>query len=945
MSLVFVLVSGMSAGTTGKIAGVVRDSTTAQLLPGVNIIVEGTQMGAATDANGEYFIINIPPGSYNIAASYIGYATKTITDVLVIIDRTTHLDFDLKTKALEGEEVTISAYRLDVLEPDLTATRQTYDVGEIEILPGITDVGDIINLQADVDGGHFRGGRSGEAIYLIGGAEITNPLTRSRTFDPITIGLEQVEVYTSGFSAEYGNVQSGVINIVPKEGGRNWQTRLDVSSTNSYYKTWGGSVYSPEINEFYSTLLDPEEWLDGVDPVSGSPLIDYSTQNFEETYNPQKKTGWPIPPPPSREDSLRTASLTRTMWLQTMRQMGLEYASPDVRSVFSTGGPLSEKTTMFLAARINSVQPLIPTPFRDRSVQVMGNIVSRMDQNNKLLFIYNYDHEFENGISSNSFRWFEPTVSVPKIITTIKQFGISWNHVFSKSTFMDIKVNQLGTLEEEGIEVVESDQYNRDYSEDSNWRTSKSPSGHEGGKLASTKGYSKTKTFNITGNITSQLNNRNLMRSGFQLNYYDMDVDHKMSTTNPMSMRWDKYNVSPFEGALYFQDKMEYEGFIANVGLRFDFYNFNTDYYSNEFSPYRNPDYEPTNPESGNYYDAEHAEKERTKITSVLQPRIGFSFPVSDKTVLHLNYGVFTQRPAFMYIFVSRLKLDTNPDFERLGNARLKPEKTIAYDMGVVRLLPFGFYLDLSAYYKNVSNLVQNAQYVDKDGFVFNSFYNREYADIKGFHISLDKRDGFVRGNIRYNWESATGQASSPLGAADQVAHYEGESEKDHLRDPKDIFLDFNRLHKLVANLGIQTSSQAGFKILNLRPLANVSLSSTYRFLSGRPFTWDVTGQGLRFNQRTPNEHHMKARLEKGFKRGSTTITAYMEVYNVLNKKVWSYDRTFSEDPENVYRARYMDDSEAVLTETEFYPYVTSLKPYLLDNNPRYYRFGIIFEF
>jgi hypothetical protein len=177
------------------------------------------------------------------------------------------------------------------------------------------------------------------------------------------------------------------------------------------------------------------------------------------------------------------------------------------------------------------------------------------------------------------------------------------------------------------------------------------------------------------------------------------------------------------------------------------------------------------------------------------------------------------------------------------------------------------------------------------------------------------------------------------------VAHYEGESEKDHLRDPKDIFLDFNRLHKLVANLGIQTSSQAGIKILNMRPLANVSLSSTYRFLSGRPFTWDVTGQGLRFNQRTPNEHHMKARLEKGFKRGSTTITAYMEVYNVLNKKVWSYDRTFSEDPENVYRARYMDDSEAVLTETEFYPYVTSLKPYLLDNNPRYYRFGIIFEF
>lgn len=942
--------TGLFAGITGKISGKVIDKNTEEPLLGVNIVIEGTTMGAATNEDGEYFVINIPPGRYNVKALYIGYAIKSITDVLVNVDRTTRLDFELETTVLKGEEVIVSAYRPDVLEPDLTATRQTYDVGEIESLPGINDIEDIIYLQADVDGGHFRGGRSGEAIYLVAGAEITNPLTRARTFAPITIGLEQVEVYTSGFSAEYGNVQSGIINIVPKEGGRNWKTEFELSGTNPYYKNWGGSVYDPEVNEFYDTLLDPEEWLDGLDPVSGRQLIDFSAIDFEDTYVPQKKPGWPPQPPPTREDSLRTVSLTRIMWLQLVRQVGLDYASPDFSSEFSTGGPLSEKITLFLATRFNSIQPFIPTPFRDRNVQVMGNIVYRLNQNNKLTFIYNYNHEFENDIPSNFYRWFEPTLNVSKVTETIQQLGIRWNHVFSTSTFMDIKVTELSTLEKEGIEVVESDQYTQDYNEDSNWRFSKSPSGHNGGKFTTSKGDNKTKTLNFTGNITSQLKNRNLMKSGFQFNYYEMDVDHKMSTTNRISMRWDKYTVFPFEGALYFQDKMEYEGFIANVGLRYDFYNFNTEYYTNVFSPYRNPDFDPTNPETGEFYDAEHAAKEKTKFTSALQPRIGFSFPVSDKTVLHLNYGVFTQRPAFVYIFVSRLKLDANPDFERLGNAQLEYEKTIAYDMGVVRLLPFGFYLDLSAYYKNVSNQVQFAQYVDRDGFVYDSFDNREYADIKGFHISLEKKYGFIRGNIRYNWESATGQASSPLGAADQVAHYEGEAEKDHLRDPKDINLDFNRIHKLVVNLGLRTSSQAGFEIMNMRPLANLSLSSTYRFLSGRPFTWDVKGQGLRFNQRTPDEHHMTARLEKGFISGGTTITAYIEAYNVLKEKVWHYNRTFSEDPENIYRARYMQymeerDIDKVLKESDFAPYVTSLEPYLFDNSPGYFRFGVIFKF
>ncbi|MBD3376580.1 TonB-dependent receptor [candidate division KSB1 bacterium] len=945
--LLFVLCSTtwLGAGITGKIAGTIIDKESGETLPGSNVQIVGTTLGAAADLNGEYFIINIPPGEYTIRASMMGFITQEKTNVKVFVDKTTRINFDMEPKVLEGEEVTISAYRPDVVEKDLTATKRSYDVEQILSLPGVQDVDDIVDLQADVDGGHFRGGRSGEAIYLVGGAEINNPLTGSTTFNPIALALEQVEVYTSGFSAEYGNVQSGVINMVPKESGPTWETRVEVSSTNSRYKNWGGSVYSNELMEFYEMLYDPEEWLDGTDPTSGDPLYDFSAVGFANRYIPKQEFGFPLPPPPTRQDTLRAAMLTRNMFLQLARQTGLEYAQPDYRVEFTTGGPLAKNVRLFLAAQLNNNQPGLPLTERDRETQIMSNVVYRLNNNNRFQFIFNYNYQFDND-DPGFFNWYETSLGVSRVTETAQQYGVHWNHVLNQSTFFDVKINHLMTHEDEKIELAQPDELLDGYKNDTNWRFGKSPSGHQIGKPATSRGYNNTRTTNFKASITSQINNQNLIKSGLQFNYYDMNVDEESGITEIKNVRWDKYRVYPYEGAVYIQDKMEYEGLIANLGLRYDFYNFNTEFFTNKYAPYRNPDYSPTNPETGSYYDQQQAADKQSQFTAVFQPRLGFSFPVSDKTVLHLNYGVFTQRPAYEYIFISRLKLEGNPNFERLGNPQLEPEKTISYDMGIVRKFPFGLTLDLSAYYKNVSNLVQLAHYVDRDGFVYETFDNREYADIKGFHVSLDKNYGYIQGGIRYNWESATGQAGSALGAADQVVHYEGSPDKDELRNPKDIFLEFNRKHKLVFNLSAKTSPAAGFQIFRFRPLANLALTGVYRFLSGRPFTWDLTGKGLRMNQRTPDEHHLRLRVEKAFKLSTITkLTAYVEAFNVLNEKVWHYNRTFSEQPDNRYDSRYMNENQDVLTEIEFTPYVTRLEPYLFTNSPRYYRFGVYFNF
>jgi len=295
LTILLLLYSSLFAGETGKIAGIIIDKTSKEPVAGANIVINTVwlenlevtmerPLGAASDADGVFYIINITPGTYNVYVSFVGYIDEVKTKVQVYVDKTTTVDFELTPEILSTETIFVSAYRPAEVEKDLTATKTTYDINSLQNIAGMTDIGSVLSLQADVVGDHFRGGRSGEAIYLVGGASIVNPLNNQRSFDPITTGLEQVEVYTSGFSAEYGNVQSGVVNMIPKEGKDKWRTRLEAASTNSYYKTHGGSIYSTENLSFYSSMIDINEWLDGVDPVSGRVLWQYFGLNFPDNY-------------------------------------------------------------------------------------------------------------------------------------------------------------------------------------------------------------------------------------------------------------------------------------------------------------------------------------------------------------------------------------------------------------------------------------------------------------------------------------------------------------------------------------------------------------------------------------------------------------------------------------------------------------------------------------
>ncbi len=260
---IFLMMETLSAQNIGKIAGTVREAKTGEPLAGANLEVVGMRMGAAADQNGEFYILNVPPGKYEIRASMVGYKTMKLVDVIVNTGKTTVIDFALSDEILETEEVVVIAERPDV-ERDKTSTSSIVRFEDVQTLPGIRDISDVLSLAADVYDGHFRGGRVGEEYYTLQGMGIVNPLDRSSAFMPIMSGVEEVEVITSGFGAQYGNAQSGVVNISMKEGDRSiWKTRIESRMRAPGRKHFGPSAFDPNANDYIRLLLDEEIWLTG----------------------------------------------------------------------------------------------------------------------------------------------------------------------------------------------------------------------------------------------------------------------------------------------------------------------------------------------------------------------------------------------------------------------------------------------------------------------------------------------------------------------------------------------------------------------------------------------------------------------------------------------------------------------------------------------------------
>ena len=219
-------------GTTGKIAGKVTDMSGEPLI-GCNIIVEGTSLGAATNLAGEYYILNIPPGSYNLKAIMIGYSIVQMKDLHVIVDLTAKANFSLTTEAIEGEEIVVTAEK-PIVRLDQTSMSAVVSAEDLDNLP-VSDIGDVIELQAGVvrdqgGGFHIRGGRSGEVSFWVDGVSTSDAYDGSSGLEVENSGIQEIQVISGTFNAEYGQAMSGIVNGVTKDGGDKYEGRIDRKS-------------------------------------------------------------------------------------------------------------------------------------------------------------------------------------------------------------------------------------------------------------------------------------------------------------------------------------------------------------------------------------------------------------------------------------------------------------------------------------------------------------------------------------------------------------------------------------------------------------------------------------------------------------------------------------------------------------------------------------------
>ncbi len=261
-----ITVNALFAGTTGKISGRVVDGETGTPLPGVNVMIENTVLGASTDPDGIFFIINIPVGTYIVRAEMIGYTPMRVTEVEVRSDLTTEVNFELTVRVLESDQEVVVVAERPMVQKDLTSGRAIVGADEIKEMP-VESLSAVISTKAgivaDAGGGiHVRGGRSSEISYLIDGVPITNP-----AWGGLGVGLEnsavqELQILSGTFNAEYGQAMSGIINIVTKEGGQDFNGSFsgylgDYRSTNTDIFEHGDEFDLMNIRNLEGSLSGP----------------------------------------------------------------------------------------------------------------------------------------------------------------------------------------------------------------------------------------------------------------------------------------------------------------------------------------------------------------------------------------------------------------------------------------------------------------------------------------------------------------------------------------------------------------------------------------------------------------------------------------------------------------------------------------------------------------
>jgi len=887
----FAFNSASWAGITGKITGKVTDKQTGAPLLGANILVEGTSLGAVSDVSGLYVITNVMPGTYSVKFRMMGYSPTTITEVIVYSDRIAKVDCGLKTTVIQGEEVVITATR-EPIEFDRTSSAAYVRQEEIEALP-VQSLSEIIQLQAgvvtDAGGGlHFRGGRSREVAYMIDGVTVTNTFSQGGGSNVSVENnfIKELQVITGTFNAEYGQAQSGVINVVTKVPEDKYKGSVEALS---------GGYYAPNKPMYIG--------LDSFDPISEQEL--------------KFSLSGPLPFP---------KSMGKLGFFVNGRLVDSDGYLNGQRRYMPEDGWEIEVFREWYEASYDPPDPLV-IPLPDSLHTGDGAFVpidcgKKYNINTKLVYqpgfgltlSYNLFLSKSKGKSySHSWRfcpdglpyWFDDAATHMAVLTHSPKPNLFYNLRYSYQA----NHSKSYTFEDANDPRYQIAAVNA-------WDPGKITGFDYGGINSWARRFQDRTMHLINGDITWQINKVIEVKSGFEAKKYDLHYKNaplrevtgheivqypytsneirgweipydiflkatrnypfghiQLRETSPDSITdhlfYVDYNRYPEEGSGYVQTKLNLNEIILNAGLRLDVFRPKDRYC---------PDYSKVYPEfvGADWYYT------RAKLKSQVSPRFGLSFPISDRGAMRLSYGHFFQAPSFEKMYQNPVLPHYN-QFSimntSIGNPNLKPEKTVQYEVGLQQELADGLGLELSVFYKDIRDLLGLEILTLSNATTFYRYINKEYGNAMGVTVAFNQNSfqGKLNTSVDYTYMVAKGTASSAEAVRD-VAILSGSGRGAYTLATRRIdFLGWDQTHSLNA-------------ALSLRPQKSLYVSLIGQLGAGLPYTpstldpnieipggwWDNSG-------RKPLQWNLDMKLFKSFKVLGYTVGGFVNVYNVLN--------------------------------------------------------------
>jgi outer membrane cobalamin receptor len=925
VGLILALSGPTQAAVSGKIVGTVTDAQTGESLPGVNVVVEGLRLGAVTDVNGRYFILNVPAGRHNVQASLIGYAPVVAQEVSVRIDLTTTQNFTLDQEAIEIGELTVIAER-PLVQQDVTTSRTLISRDDLAQKP-ISSIAEAVAQSAGAVvtnmGTFIRGGRSGtgEVVYYVDGVSLSDAMGGNELATTIPrFAVENMEVMRGSYSAEYGNAQSAVITVVTPEGGTvrsgsfyvkvsddvigladsqsdlleqqmadlaKWRTALetgdfaaqgiDTSVTKAPLANTAAGVdmqaYGWKETEF--NIGGPNRFAASMFPLglfnTGTYFVSGRYFERDGRWRGQSAEDWAL----RGKLTFRNASGDKKLSITMHRQEG----TADGSGFFVSGddGETAEDYNYYVTTGdtiwLGPDGRLWWVPSPDPAAQWV--VVDALEgPNGERVAVENYN------MRPNWAGYYNDASS---------ELSATYTHTISPKTYYTLRLSRFAQSDDLGDldpwylytenRQVELDK--RTQIQDRFWRNSIpslasrhfqiSPNAI-GGDYVRRSQTIWTARFDIESQFTATHSGKR----GFEYKHYDL-YRVRSSPVSGGQVYHDDFDVNPYSFAAYFAEKFETQGMILNIGARIDYLATNGVVPGDLDQPV-NIENQKDASDLGQYSKLPGwlRDPQPSDAQWFWSPRIGVSYPISATAKMRFSYGHFYQFPD-LYRYYMNMERNMDGGWKYAGNPNLGPEKTILYEVGYEQQFARMFYTSLTGFYKDIDGLIDMEEYGTSvsSRYKYYMYVNSGYGNVRGFEIMLQNQRymGF-QFNSAYTFSIARGRGGNTRQGFLIIFNNQAPRTEDYP-------LEWDQTHTLQLTLDYRTPSEWGYLT------GGWGANAQYTYNSGIPYSSSSRGISPPINdKRYPSNYGVDLLVSKdiALARGSN-LQIFMEVLNLTDRR------------------------------------------------------------